>query len=401
MRTGMLASTLMNREHSVLWWSSTCSHQRKTLLYEHDVEVKIQPSFTVKLIHAGQYQHNISFQRYRHHRLLAKKFRAQANRLPTPAVIVCAFPPIELAYEAVAYAQAHRIPIIMDVRDLWPDIFVDKSPRLLRGVAKLMLQPAFWKTQCLLHNADSIVAVSQGYMAWAMTHAKRPRTNQDKVFYLGYDQHVGVNSGTKERLESFRRLVQDKVVFTFIGSFGHSYELRLLCDVAQLIAELGLSTIHFVLAGDGEQYHDIAYRAASLPNMSLLGWLNEPELRDLLALSHVGLSPCLHAAGSLPNKPFEYLSGGLPILSSLEGEMAHIIAANDIGFSYRRGDAKALYEHIIKLATDHALRERQACNALNLFLREFRGETIYEAYVDHVEQMAMRRKAVNARADVL
>jgi glycosyltransferase involved in cell wall biosynthesis len=398
MRTGMLASEFVNRGHSLVWWSSTFSHQRKHLLHETDIEVLIQERFKLALLHAGQYRRNISYQRYRHHCLLAKKFQREAMNRPVPDVIVTGYPIIELAYEAVAYANAHDVPIIVDTRDLWPDIFIDKSPDIFKGVVKTMLRPIFAKTRRVFRNADSIVAVSESYLNWALAQAQRTQTDRDRVFHLGYQEFETRGHPSSKRLESLHPLTEGKTIFTFIGSFGHSYELKLLFEVASRLLKIGSLNIHFVLAGDGEQYEALSQRAKSLPNMTLTGWLDNDEIREILGLSHVGLVPCLHATGSLPNKPFEYLSAGLPILSSLEGEMAEIISTNDVGFSYRRNDILALCDHVINLATNDPLRQRQAANARALFMRKFRANAIYRDYANHVEQIVGRKRLAHDQA---
>ena len=387
MRTGLLAAELVHRGHSVFWWSSTFSHQRKVLLCDHDCEVKIEPSFTLKLVHAGSYRNHISFQRYRHHRVLAHRFRQQAETMPKPDVIVSAFPTIDLAYEASQYARSRRVPIIVDIRDLWPDVFIDKTPRFLQWLARILLTGEFNKTKYLLRSANSLVAVSQGYLNWSLRHAGRQQVESDKLFYIGFPDAIASEHEASVRIQSLRERVAGKVVFVFIGSFGYSYELDLVCEVARRMLAMKLDHIHFVLVGDGQQFDTISRKAATLPNITLTGWLNQAELSDVLAISDVGLVPCLSVADTLPNKPFEYLSAGLPVLSSLEGEMAQIISDHEVGYSYSCGDATSLCDYIVKLAEDSALRQRLARNSKVLFESRFRAEVIYSTYASHIEQI--------------
>ncbi len=56
-----------------------------------------------------------------------------------------------------------------------------------------------------------------------------------------------------------------------------------------------------------------------LPNMSFTGWLNQQEIEGLLRLAHVGLVPCMSVGGTVPNKVFDYLAAGLPIVLLAEG----------------------------------------------------------------------------------
>ena len=133
MRTWMLAEELLRQGHQATWWASTHSHQRKVLLFDEDREVEVAQGFRLKLLFAGAYRSNRSLGRLLHHSRLAAKFRRLAPTLPRPDVIVSAFPTIELAFEAVEFAGPRRIPVIIDIRDPWPDILLDLAPPIVAG----------------------------------------------------------------------------------------------------------------------------------------------------------------------------------------------------------------------------------------------------------------------------
>jgi hypothetical protein len=296
MRTGMVAAELVKRSHTVIWWSSTFSHQRKTLLHAHDTDMEVERGFQLKLLQAGGYKRNISLQRYWHHRRLAWRFRQQSAKMQTPDVVVAAFPIIDLAHEAVEQAHARNCPVIVDIRDLWPDSLVDKSPRLLQPAVRRCLGWEYRKIESVLRSADSLVATSKGYLQWGLNHAGRSRTDYNKVFYTGYPEGKEEKGALSERMRKLQRAVDGNVVFTFIGSFGFSYELDLICEVARRALSGGLDAARFVIAGDGQQFDEVSERAKSLPNVSVTGWLDRNELRHLLSMSSVGLVPCISVA---------------------------------------------------------------------------------------------------------
>ncbi len=393
MRTWMLAEKLVERGHQVTWWASTFSHQRKTLLFDRDCEFEIKPRFNIRLLHAGTYKSNFSFKRYLHHRRLAKKFRKNSRHCIQPDIIVCGLPIIHVAYEATVYANLQGIPIVIDVRDLWPDTIVDRFSDSLQRIARCLLRGDFARTKELLKRANSIVAISEGCLNWALNHEKRSRREEDKVFYTGYPDLVQFrgliqnNMLLSEKIRKFVHTAERKRVFLFVGSFGFSYELQLVCDVAEQLAKNGHSGIYFAIAGDGEQSKALTQRVRSLPNLSLLGWINEHEIRYLLKFSHAGLVPCKSVVDAMPNKVFEYFSAGLPILSSLEGEMEEIIKEKEVGFSYRCGDVQGLYRHVLRLAEDAKLRNIMGANARKLFEERFSEKVVYSNYSDHIERI--------------
>lgn len=391
MRTWMLADELRRQGHETTWWASTHSHQRKTLLFDSDREIDVASGFRLKLLFAGSYRNNRSFGRFLHHSRLAAKFRRLAPTLPRPDVVVSALPTVGLAYEAVAFAKPRGIPVIIDIRDPWPDILVDLAPPLLRIPARIALQPMDRKARASLAGTDSLVACSRGFLDWGLRKAGLARRPADRVFYLGKERPAADSHEDSEKIRSLRRMLEGKVVFCFVGSFGHVYELGLVCDAAASLERQGNRQVHFVLAGDGDQFDQVSARVKTLGNLTATGWLSASDANQLLRYSNVGLAPYRQMEGALPNKLFDYSAAGLPILASLEGEAAAILATHGAGVSYEPGDLETFVSHVKELAANGVIRERMARGSAAMFDREFLAEGIYPDYVRHVESVAHAR----------
>src|SRR5690606_2789684 len=85
-------------------------------------------------------------------------------------------------------------------------------------------------------------------------------------------------------------------------------------------AEFG-SEVQFVISGDGELGRHWRRRALGLPNVIFTGWIGGDEINWLRDHAAIGFQPySANASQGLPNKLFEYLSAGIPVLSSLQGE---------------------------------------------------------------------------------
>ncbi len=386
MRTGSLARELHRRGHQVTWWASTFSHQHKTLLYEEDALVSLEPGYDLRLLHAGSYSRNISPARYRHHWRTGDAFRRASERLPRPDVIVTAFPTIDLAYEAVSYGERHGVPVIVDVRDLWPDFMVEKVPAALRPVARILLRRDFARTGRALSGATSIVATSHGYLQWGLDHAGRSAGHGDRVFYIGAPDVQRQADPPSGVIQDLAVRLTGKVVCVFVGSFGRSYQLDLIAEVARRVQAQG--DIHFVLAGDGQQAGMLRRAAAELPNLTLTGWVGEADMAAVLRLGSIGLTPCHSARDCMPNKVFAYFGAGLPVVSSLEGEMETLLAETGSGVSYRPGDVEALTQHILHLAATPGTRGQMAAASRRTFEQAFESARIYSEYAAHVEHVA-------------
>ncbi len=127
---------------------------------------------------------------------------------------------------------------------------------------------------------------------------------------------------------------EDQKLLIFIGTFGDSYELELILEATKRFNKSGRTDICFIIAGAGEKYEMISRKASGLNNVVLLGWIEEKEINTLLKMGFAGLVPCRSVQNTMPNKPFEYLSAGLPLINSLEGEMAELVDKHGFGLNY-------------------------------------------------------------------
>ena len=134
-RTGMMAEELSKRGHDVIWFCNTFEHYTKKQMFNNDTLVVVKNNYRLFLPHARSYKRNISLSRIINHKTLAKKFKKQIKNMDKPDLIYASFPIIGYAYEAVKYGKKNNIPVIVDIRDLWPDIFKHNLNKFLKVLA--------------------------------------------------------------------------------------------------------------------------------------------------------------------------------------------------------------------------------------------------------------------------
>jgi glycosyltransferase involved in cell wall biosynthesis len=381
MRTAILANKLVQRGHSVLWWTSAFDHFRKAWLFRDDTEIHVAPGFNIIALKGAGYKRNISLSRFIDHRMIARKFKKWAVQKARPDIVIASLPSHDLAYEAVLFAQENGLPTIIDIRDQWPDIFLDLVPPSLKKIARWLFHRDFLMTQKSMQLADSLVAVTETFLDWGLEYAQRQKSEKDRIFYLGGRRR----NPTTEQHSVLAEKLENRFVVTFIGTFASYHNPSVLVTCAEKIRE---PDICFVLAGDGELLEAVKERASSLANVIFPGWLNEEDIETLLNCSHVGICPTTRSASLIPNKFFSYLSAGLPVVSAFGGELKKIIEQCEVGFYYPPNDADALARGIIRLYDDATLRRKMSENAHEVFNRIFDADRIYEEYAQHIEKMA-------------
>jgi len=384
LRTAMLADQLIKRGHSVLWWASAFDHFKKDWLFKKDTELELKKNIKIIALKGIGYKKNISFSRYIDHKIIARKFLNIAPKMPKPDVIITAMPSYDLAYEAVMFAAKNGVPVFVDIRDPWPDIFLNHVSSGLQKLLKMALRKDFLMTKEVMKLADGLISMMNPLLEWGLRYAEREKTWKDKVFYLGCKRKRPANNKSAKN----RKLTYDldsKFVVTFIGTFAAYHNPSILVDCAAKLTE---NNIYFVLAGDGEFFKEIKRKASHLPNIVFPGWLNQEEIKTLLQNSHLGVCPTPHTAEFFPNKAFTYLSAGLPVISAFQGDLKEIIERYQIGFYYPPNDVDTLVDHIKRLDEDRNLYAKMSENAARVFNDKFDADKIYEEYVEHIEMIA-------------
>lgn len=179
------------------------------------------------------------------------------------------------------------------------------------------------------------------------------------------------------------------MVVTFIGMFGASYDLETVINAARVLQVEGPPNIQIVLAGNGDDGPKLREMSHGLQNAVFTGWLDQTSILALMRLSSVGLAAYeKNSLQSLPNKPFEYMAAGLPILSSLRGELETLIRDEQIGLQYQAGDITSLVEKIRWLAANPDARREMGKRARRLFDERFSADVIYPRLVKHLEKVA-------------
>jgi len=399
LRYGTLGTMLAAQGHTVTWWTSNFDHVRKRHRFDSPPSsMEIQPGLTVKLLPSSGYKRNVSVNRIRHNRSIAHAFEQQSHECGIqPDIVFACLPTLELAEKSVQYGQRNHIPVIIDVVDKWPDLYLTAFPRILRSFARMALFSEFERTRKILQAATAITAVSNTYLEWALTYAKRSRQETDVVFPLGYAMREMKQKSTGTTLSirvlSDYGISPDSLLVTFLGQFGASYDLETVIRAAKILQKYKNINIQFILGGDGDNSSRLRKMARGLSNVIFTGWLDQPTMRALLQISSLGLATYTnHALQSLPYKPFEYMSAGLPILSSLKGEMEALLSDEQIGIQYQAGNVQSLVDGLCWFANNPIARREMGVSARNIFQKKFSAEVIYPQLIEYLSKVVGQSK---------
>lgn len=388
-RMGLLAYELGKLGQDVVWWQSTFNHYQKKFRYSEDKDIPLTDNMEMKLLHACGYQKNVCLKRLYHEWKTAYKFYVRANKELLPDVIVSAMPTIAQAHYTVKFAKKHRIPVIVDIRDLNPDVFGMPFRGGVKKVVELGIVPLKIVLGSALRNATALVGTTDPYLQWGLNYASRTKKQNDRVFFVSYPDN-GVTESLSEGSRWSRFENTSSLVCCFFGQFGQLVDFETVMDAAQKCKENQMD-VQFLLCGKGEllEHYQQVVESRGLTNVHLPGWVNKTDISDIGFVSDVGLMAYKKNDNfemQMPNKFSEYLSLGLAIMLQPTGIMKDVIESNNCGIQYNTSDE--LYEALKRLCENRDMLKEMKRNSRALFERSFAAEQVYQEYGRHVMEIA-------------
>lgn len=394
LRGGALANYLQARGHLVTWWNSTFDHTMKHPRFERSLEMTAGSGLKIMGLYGRAYQTNVSLRRILNHAQIAAEFKRLSTALSVPDVTFVSYPPIELADEVVRYTTQKQIPSVIDIRDLWPDIWLEVVSRPIRPLAKLALRPFYRSFQRTIRRCTAVTGITDAVIDWALSATGRPRNDLDHPFPMAYPECIYARNEQAEAYWSNLgiRGYPEQFIVCFTGTLSRrlSAELLTVIRAAALLEVSSTKKVIFVICGTGEFEQTLRRKADGLGNVIFPGWIDKNLIWALMGRASAGLIPYPQTPDflrSLPNKFFEYLAGGLPIITCLDGEVRRHVETNRCGEYYAPGNAHQLAGLLAGLANDQplwsAMRDRARAVA-----ECFRPDIIYGNFADFLETLA-------------
>ena len=209
---------------------------------------------------------------------------------------------------------------------------------------------------------------------------------KDACFPLGYEQTIHHIPKEEDLTILSKKYAVDpsKIIVWYLGTFGQSYDLTTVIEAAREIQARGNDKVQFVVSGDGDRAQKYKAMAKDLRNLVFTGWIEKADIDGLMHIADIGIMPYTkNAKQGLPNKVFEYMSAGLPILSSLQSETMELLEEKKIGLTYHPESRESLTAQLLKLVEDEDLRKSMHVNALKTF-ENYDAELIYGNMVDYI-----------------
>ncbi len=400
MRSGIIAHMLDVRGHEVTWWMSTFDHANRRSRCAADTTIAYGSRGTIRMLHSPGYRTSVSFARLLDHTLWGRRFERAIEAAPLPDVVLCAYPTIEAALICARFGQRHRVPVVMDLRDMWPDLFAELAPPSMRRIAWAMLAPLRARAAEALRKATALFAITEEFLEWGLKLAGRGRGELDGAFAQAYPlanlEPADAAEANAARQFWDRHGISPASAFNvvLIGSItGRRVEMDAVLAAARVLQH-DARPVRFVIAGDGDDLELYRQRARDCHNVVFTGWLRLAQIRELLARAQLGLVPYRNTPDyimSVPTKAAEYFAAGVPVATSLRGTLPRLLRERGCGRQFEAADPGGLVALVRTLRDDPAQCRELSVNAQQTFRSEFVAEIVYARLIERLETIAMTR----------
>lgn len=291
--------------------------------------------------------------------------------------------PLTAGIPGVFAKWLRRKPFVFEVRDLWPEL--PKAMGVIKNPIVLwMMSVLEWVSY---HSADRLVGLSPGIVEGIVKRGIDPQ----KVASIpnGCDLDIFASEHQPWRPDGVKAT---DLMAIFTGTHGLANGLNAVLDAAVELRNRQRTDIKLVLVGDGMQKKALLERATELQldNVIFHDSVNKTKLAGLMASADVGLQILANVPafyyGTSPNKFFDYIAAGLPVLNNYPGWLAELIQKQHCGFAVPPEDAKA-FADALEYAADH--RDELVMmgeNAQKLARSQFDRQELSQKFAEWVAQ---------------
>lgn len=273
-------------------------------------------------------------------------------------------------------------PFVFEVRDLWPEL--PKAMGVITNPVILgMMSVLEWVSY---HSAHRLVGLSPGIVEGI---AKRG-VPVDRILAVpnGCDLDIFAASVESWRPEGVK---DSDLMAIFTGTHGMANGLDAVLDAAADLKIRGRDDIKLVLVGDGMLKPGLQARAQAegLDNVVFHPPVNKKKLAGLMASADIGMQILANVPafyyGTSPNKFFDYISAGLPVLNNYPGWLAEMITARQCGYAVVPDDPQAFANALIHAADHREELPAMGQRARELAMNEYNRDVLGTRFVDWLE----------------
>ena len=297
-----------------------------------------------------------------------------------PDVVIATSPQLLVGLAGWWIARMKRVPLVFEVRDLWPESLLavgvgSKNSVLNRSLGAI--------AGFLYRNSGHIVVVTSAVKEHLINQWGVPAT-RISVVENGVETDLFAPAAGNQAARELN--LTGKFVVSYVGTLGMAHGLGTIVDSA---AQLGdeIPEVVFLLVGEGAERKHLLdlVREKGLGNVRFLSQQDREKIPAIISASDVCLvllrKSDLFKTG-VPTKMLEFMSCGRPVILGVDGQARTLLEEADAGLYVEPEDSRSLTDAIRQLHKDPELRQKLGANGRQFILKNLSRKKTSELYRD-------------------
>lgn len=290
--------------------------------------------------------------------------------------------PLTDGLPGIAAKWFRRKKFVFEVRDLWPELpkaLGMKNPFLIWGMSVLEKRS--------YHAADACVGLSPGICEGI----KRRSQKGKPIAMIPNGCDLDLFTASTKKPDVIPGVKPTDTVAVFTGAHGLANGLDAVLDMASVLKARKRDDIKIVFVGEGKMKAHLKERARNeeLTCCLFLDRMPKKALNEVMARADVGLMVLANVPafyyGTSPNKFFDYIASGLPVVNNYPGWLTDLINENKCGIAVEPEKPESFADALERLADHPELREKYGVNGRKLAEREFARDLLGSKFVKFLE----------------
>ncbi|WP_282923851.1 glycosyltransferase family 4 protein [Mediterraneibacter massiliensis] len=310
-----------------------------------------------------------------------------------PDVIYTSSPDLFVAYFALLFGRKYKIPVVVEVRDLWPESIVEyKGMSRKNPIIQVLYQLEKW----IYKKADQLIFTMEGGKDYIRDKGWDKAIDLEKVNHVNNGVDLEEFEKNKEKYVIQDEDLEDTSHFkiVYMGSIRLVNNLGTLVEAGKVLKERGIRSIKILVYGDGTEKEYLEQKSQTYGiNLVFKGRVEKKFIPYILSKADANLinvkNSELKKYGCSWNKLFEYMASGKPIISNLV--MGYdIINKYHCGISRNMNSAEEYADLLLSLSKLEAKEYGEMCENARRGAKDYNYITLTDKIIDII-QKAVRK----------
>jgi glycosyltransferase involved in cell wall biosynthesis len=303
-------------------------------------------------------------------------------------VVVVTSPPLFVGFSGYIISRLKRIPLVFEVRDLWPESAIDTGVLTNKWIIKM----AFWFEKFIYKKSKLINVLTPAFYNTLKNIKKVP---EEKIIMIPNASDFSLSEELLKYFdrEAFRKEMNldKRFVITYVGAHGVANHLQQVLEAGKKLED---TNVLFLLIGQGMEKERLKRMAVEMEinNVRFIDPVPKKEVFKYILASEMGAS-ILKKVDAFKtvysNKTFDYMSCKTPVLMAIDGVSRQLVEEADCGIYIEPENIEEYDKHIRTYLNNIERLQREGNNGYEYAKKHFDRNALARKYLDQIKEKVL------------